>query len=423
MPDSLPEAVSGISFDWSVGMNVLARQGETVVRFDTASQSDIDFPMPGMDGSHWHEMPASPDFIFSHYELLEGRLPEAKDEIILVVDQNQQVGDDFLANLGMPSGSSSFAMDDFLGSSRLRLIHNNDYYQQQGDLFAPATPAQYQDLFEQGNGLDLTVVGILRVAEDNSAMGLGSMFLFSEGFFHTAALTEYVLEQAAASDIAAAQLASDFDIFTGVPFEEEADREQALLRLGAVVNPVGINIFPSDFDGKGQINAYLAAFNSDLPEYAQIRHIDLAETMALGMMGSSFGVMSYALMGFAAIALLVSTLMIGIITYVSVMERTKEIGILRAVGARQKDISRVFTAETLLIGFAAGTLGIGVAYLLTIPVNMAFESLVGIGGIVSLNPIYASLLVGGSMLLTLLAGFFPARMAAKKNPVEALRTE
>jgi putative ABC transport system permease protein len=125
----------------------------------------------------------------------------------------------------------------------------------------------------------------------------------------------------------------------------------------------------------------------------------------------------------AAISLLVSTIMIAIITYVSVIERTKEIGILRSVGARKQDISSVFNAETLIIGLVAGALGIAVSYLLTIPINMVISNLVGIDGIAALLPIHAILLILGSMLLTLIAGLIPARMAAKKDPVVALRTE
>jgi len=132
---------------------------------------------------------------------------------------------------------------------------------------------------------------------------------------------------------------------------------------------------------------------------------------------------TYVLVGFAAISLVVSTIMISIITYVSVIERTKEIGILRSVGARKKDISRVFNAETLLIGFSAGVLGVGLSYLLSIPINVIIHNLTGITGIAALNPIHAVLLIVGSMFLTLIAGFIPSRMAAKKDPVIALRTE
>jgi putative ABC transport system permease protein len=141
------------------------------------------------------------------------------------------------------------------------------------------------------------------------------------------------------------------------------------------------------------------------------------------MTGTLINVISLVLIAFAAISLIVSTIMIGIITYVSVIERTKEIGILRSVGARKKDISRVFNAEALIIGFTAGGIGVLLAYLISIPANIIIGNLAGISGIMALNPIYAVLLIGGSMLLTLIAGFIPSRMAAKKDPVEALRTE
>jgi putative ABC transport system permease protein len=148
----------------------------------------------------------------------------------------------------------------------------------------------------------------------------------------------------------------------------------------------------------------------------------MAESIS-NMTGTLLNTVTYVLIGFAAISLIVSTIMIGIITYVSVIERTKEIGILRSVGARKKDISSVFNAETLIIGFTAGTIGIMISLLLTVPINAVINRLVGISDIASLNPFYALLLIAGSMGLTLIAGFFPSRMAAKKDPVVALRTE
>ena len=141
------------------------------------------------------------------------------------------------------------------------------------------------------------------------------------------------------------------------------------------------------------------------------------------MIGTLISTITYVLIGFAAISLLVSTIMIGIITYVSVIERTKEIGILRSVGARKKDVSRVSNAETLIIGFVAGALGVGISFLLTIPINSIVEKLVDIDGIAKLAPASAIILVIGSMVLTFIAGLIPARMAANKDPVVALRSE
>ena len=163
-------------------------------------------------------------------------------------------------------------------------------------------------------------------------------------------------------------------------------------------------------------------YNKGKEKKDQVLYSDIAESMT-GAVGRLIDTVTYVLVGFAAISLVVSTIMIAIITYVSVIERTKEIGILRSVGARKKDITRIFNAETLIIGFVAGILGVGMSYLLTIPINAIISNLVGIKGIANLNPVSGVLLVLGSMVLTLIAGAFPARMAAQKDPVVALRTE
>jgi putative ABC transport system permease protein len=132
---------------------------------------------------------------------------------------------------------------------------------------------------------------------------------------------------------------------------------------------------------------------------------------------------SIVLISLAAISLVVSSIMIGIITYISVLERTKEIGILRAIGASKKDIRRVFRAETIIEGFAAGLMGIIIALILILPINLIVGALADIDGIASMSPISAILLIALSVLLNVIAGSKPARMASKKDPVEALRTE
>jgi putative ABC transport system permease protein len=195
-----------------------------------------------------------------------------------------------------------------------------------------------------------------------------------------------------------------------------------LIMLGADTTPTGINIYPKNYSSKDEIKAYLDTYNEGKSEEDQLVYSDLAEAIT-SITKTLLSTITYVLVGFAAISLVVSTIMISIITYVSVIERTKEIGILRSVGARKKDISRVFNAETLLIGFSAGVLGVGLSYLLSIPINAIINNLTGIVGIAALNPVHAVLLIVGSMFLTLIAGFIPSRMAAQKDPVIALRTE
>lgn len=197
--------------------------------------------------------------------------------------------------------------------------------------------------------------------------------------------------------------------------------------------PVGLSFYPKSFETKDKLVAYLNAYNDTLSEENQYKIIRFSDNLAL--LGSSINnmvnIISYVLIAFAAISLVVSSIMIAIITYVSVIERTKEIGVLRSIGARKKDITRVFNAETIIIGLIAGILGIAVSYLLTIPINIIINAVIAknmggsfsIGNIAVLNPLHALVLICISVVLTLISGLVPAFMAAKKDPVVALRTE
>ncbi|MFA6627971.1 MAG: FtsX-like permease family protein, partial [Bacilli bacterium] len=179
-----------------------------------------------------------------------------------------------------------------------------------------------------------------------------------------------------------------------------------------------------DFTQKEDLKTYLNAYNDTIIEDVdKIVYSDLAEQFT-GIMSSLVDGISIVLIAFAAISLVVSSIMIGIITYVSVLERTKEIGVLRSLGARKKDITRVFNAETMMIGFAAGVFGIGITLLLNIPLDSILTKAVSnMENIADLSAAHAVLLIGVSVVLTLISGLIPARIAARKDPVEALRVE
>jgi putative ABC transport system permease protein len=205
----------------------------------------------------------------------------------------------------------------------------------------------------------------------------------------------------------------------------ELTYEEVLDLLGVVDldDPSAISIYAKDFHGKEDIADLIKLYNSGATEENQISYTDY---VALVMSGVStiIDAISYILIGFVSVSLVVSSIMIGIITYISVLERTKEIGILRAVGASKRDVSRVFTAETIIEGFAAGAIGIAVTIVLCLILNAILYSLSGLPGLKAILPPKAGVvLVLISILLTLVAGFFPSRLAAKKDPVEALRTE
>ena len=201
--------------------------------------------------------------------------------------------------------------------------------------------------------------------------------------------------------------------------------KDTLKKLGYVDldSPSVINIYASSFEAKDNISVAIEHYNESVPEEDQISYTDVV-ALLMSSITTIINVISYVLIAFVAISLVVSSIMIGIITYISVLERTKEIGILRAIGASKRDISRVFNAETFIIGLTAGVIGIGITLLLNIPINIIVHNLTGIMALnSSLPPVGGAVLVGISVLLTYIAGLIPSGLAAKKDPVEALRTE
>lgn len=200
--------------------------------------------------------------------------------------------------------------------------------------------------------------------------------------------------------------------------------EETLQKLSAVdINsPSTINIYAKSFDDKEKIADVITQYNETAEEDDQISYTDYVALLMSGV-NTMINAVSYGLIAFVSISLVVSSIMIGIITYISVLERTKEIGILRSVGASKKDISRVFNAETAIIGLTAGLMGIGVTLLLNIPISMVIDNLTGIGNIAKLPVMGAVILVAISVALTMIAGLIPSKLAAKKDPVIALRSE
>ncbi len=201
--------------------------------------------------------------------------------------------------------------------------------------------------------------------------------------------------------------------------------EDNLIKLGYLDldEPSRINLFASSFENKDLIEEVIADYNEDVEELSQIKYTDYVGLM-MSSITTIINTITYVLISFVAISLIVSSIMIGVITLISVQERTKEIGILRAIGASKRNVSRMFNAETLIIGFTSGLLGVVVTYLLCIPINAVIHELTGILALNAVLPIGAAvILVIISMVLTLIAGIIPSRSAAKKDPVVALRTE
>lgn len=240
-------------------------------------------------------------------------------------------------------------------------------------------------------------------------------------------LTKYIIEQNNKSEIVKKQKEVDYNVLTTEIFdtlteEGKEAKEMMLSYLGADTTPVMIQLYPTDFDSKDEILKVLDEYNENKSEDDKIIYMDQAKLIT-SMSGSIMDAITIVLIAFSGISLVVSSIMIGIITYISVLERTKEIGILRALGARKKDITRVFNAETFIIGLTSGALGLIIAKLLTFPANSIIEKLTELKNVAKLNPKHAIILLIISIFLTVIGGLIPSKVAAKKDPVEALRSE
>jgi putative ABC transport system permease protein len=428
----------------------------------------------------WTEMIDNQALLDSQYDVLAGRWPQEKNEVVLIADANNEITDFALYSLGLKDSKEldammkamregkefhtdpvNFTYDELLNLS-YKMLLSTDLYKKTDNSWADmSTDEEYMKSILD-NAPDIRVVGILRPSED------ANMTSISGSIGYTGALTEYMIASVNASEIVKEQIANpDIDVFTGKPFADpdaepeevdinslseeakaylltltETERQEILanytvtsaatydenlVKLGVVAldTPNTISIYPKDFASKEAIEAFINDYNkmnADSDEEKTIHYTDYVGLM-MSSVSSVIDIISYLLIGFVGISLVVSSIMIGIITYVSVLERTKEIGILKSIGASKKDISRVFNAETLIVGFVAGMLGILITVLLTIPANLIIETLSGVAGIASLPLAGAVILVVLSMGLTLIAGLIPSRVAARKDPVVALRTE
>ena len=421
------------------------------------------------------------EFVHSQYNLLAGNWPQNYNEVVLLVDKNNQVSDYTLYSLGLKdqdeleakynkilSGEevesdeqTSYTYDDIL-NLEFKVLPQTDYYEKEGNVWIDKS--EDEEYIEQKleNAETLKVVGIIQINEEAIANTTSGVILY------TKELEEHIIDKVSNSEIVKEQLANDkINVFTGLEFNEEStskefdinslsDEQRAYLmslsqeELAQVVaaysenanatyettldkmgyvnieEPSTINIYPKDFEAKENIENFISEYNTIVEnEGNESDTINYTDTVGLIMSSvtSIVNIISYVLIAFVSISLVVSSIMIGIITYISVLERTKEIGILRSIGASKKDISRVFNAETLIIGFCAGVLGIVCTYLLTFPANAILKAVVNVSGLVQVPWIPALVLVCISMILTVISGLIPSKMASKKDPVIALRTE
>ncbi|WP_038468465.1 ABC transporter ATP-binding protein/permease [Candidatus Izimaplasma bacterium HR1] len=400
---------SSISYTRSMSLNIVAESDSGAYEL---VELDNDFSFFGGSGV-FNEMPSNQEFVESQYDILKGMYPTNYNEIILVVDKENQLDVETLAALGI-NINDEYTFDDFIGKE-FKVVTNDLYYTEIMGIYLADT--DYEAMYTSDDAITLTVTGILRVNEDATSE------ILSSGIGYTPDLTDHMLSNAMTSEIVLAQIASpDTNVLIGQPFNEQVTYDAVMQILGGDATPTGAEIYPTTYEGKDEIKAYLDTYNDGLATDETVIYTDLSELIS-STISSLINTITIVLTAFAGISLVVSSIMIGIITYVSVIERTKEIGIMRSLGARKKDISRIFNAETLLIGLTSGGLGIAIYYLLQGPLNLVISKFIDVGGFATLPAYYAVGLIALSSVLTLIAGFIPSGIAARKDPVIALRTE
>lgn len=419
------------------------------------------------------------EYVKSQYDIVAGTFPQNENEAVLVVGQNNQVTDLTLAQLGLLSedrfmdlfnlgdedaevevdeDADLLDISDILGKE-YKLFYNDAVYTRNEDwtqmsYFGGQYPFTYQGQMtddgafhaEGDDGINIKITCILRLNEDYSygclSPGLNitekTVQTYIRGNLNSAIVNWMKSDEAKLSyggtdiylmPVATENMTGNYTLYEimGRSVYVAQTPDDAIKTLGGSDSVSRIAIYANDFDNKELVLNYLDQWNTDHDYSDEARSMQITYTDTVGMlmsiMQTMIDIITYVLVAFTAISLIVSSVMIGIITYVSVVERVKEIGVLRSLGARKQDIRNLFNAETFIIGLAAGLIGIAISYVLCIVISLVLESLTGIGGIASLPALTAFIMVCVSVVLTLISGLIPAQSAAKKDPVIALRSE
>ncbi len=406
--------IDGISYTRLSVMNInlLVKGKKTkMVNFGTSMNSIMTIPKTFNNEKN---------YLTTNYDLLYGAYPSRATDVLLVVSSDNEVSEKVLENLGFDINDEKFSFDDIIGKELVYVINDNLYSKiKYGDKTIYMMKNNYDELYDMEDNIKLKISGIVRLKEDVKTG------MFSPGIIFKDELGELIYEKNKDSKIVEAQKGKDYFVLNGEKFSADSmisDAKEAIKYLGGSDIPFMINIYPKDFKSKNEICTYLDEFNENKNESDKIIYKDYAKIF-VDLSQNIMDAITYVLIAFSAISLIVSSIMIGIITYISVLERTKEIGILRALGARKKDITRVFNAETFIIGVTSGLIGIIIAKLLLFPVNTILENMTGLTNVAILNPIHALILIIISVILTLIGGYIPAIMASRKDPVVSLRVD
>lgn len=448
--DEIGKYVNEIKYSYNIDLNIFNTYNGELVKVNPSNlMSDLGMinsnEMSSMYSSFgmgsndvFVELMDNKENVLSQYDLIYGSYPKKYDEVVLIVNSNNEISDYTLYALGLKEQKMlkemmynvmkgeevddtnlEFSYEDIC-NIEFKLMINTDLFTKEGNRYVDRS----NDLNYVNSILDksvpLKVVGILRGNDDSV-----SYVSKTGGVGYTSKLTEYVINNVKNSSVVHEQENNkELNIFTGSSFELGESYEDNLRKLGvtSVDNPSSISIYSKDFEAKENVVRIIDEYNKETLEEKKITYTDTIGLL-INNVTTIVNIISYVLIAFVSISLVVSSIMIGIITYISVLERTKEIGILRSIGASKKDIARVFNAETFIIGLFAGCMGIIITLILNIPINVIINNLSGISGITKLPLVGSIMLIIISVLLTMLGGLIPSKIASNKEPVLALRTE
>lgn len=473
--------ISDIKYKYNFDLNIYLNDNNEYIKVNPSTVLEniginnnnsisVSVPMNEMDS--FQELTNNKDLLEDQYDLLYGKYPEEYNEVVLVLDKNNRISDYALYSLGILDQNElketfkkimmgeeiekkdiyEYKYEEIVGL-KYKLLLNTDIYKKVNNIWVDKSDDEEYMKNILDNSIDIEVVGIIKISENSSLSTTGVIGYTNE-------LTKYTIDKINDSKIVNEQKDNkNINVFTGLEFSDKefniedlpkeeqqyllslskdeldnlikqysansgATYEENLIKMGSVdiEDPDSILLYPIDFEAKDNITNIINDYNDTKDEKDKIIYTDLVGVM-MKSVTTIINSISYILMAFVSISLIVSSIMIAIITYISVIERTKEIGILRAIGASKKDVSRVFNAETFIEGLFSGVLGISVTILLNIPINIIINNITGINNLSKLPVVGALILVLISIILTLIAGLIPAKMASKKEPVEALRTE
>lgn len=416
--------LSGKTVEYGVQMPSLYQNGSTYSLVDKTTLN-------------WSVIPNSTTYADQTFTVVTGKMPTQAHEVILIVNDQKQLNKTVADALGL----ESTIQPDTLLNKTLKILPNDLYYQNVNNQYVPLDESSYATAYASANAIEVKIVGVVQEKSTSTLPTAKD----KTGIAYYSELSEELVTKNIDSQVAKAQLeAGDKkNVLTNRPFMVQAPQNQMpgpssssaaattaekqytqmLHQLGATKSPMSINLYPKDFSTKSKVTDYLNKYNDGKADADKVTYTDLAQTISNNM-NTLVGAITTILVAFSGISLVVSSIMIGIITYVSVVERTKEIGILRSLGARKKDVSRVFNAETLIIGLSAGILGVTIAWLASFPATSILQSMLSDKTVsATLSIEQAAILIGVSMILTFTSGLIPARIATKQDPVKALRSE